>query len=443
MNDELINSAVSFLRDPNVASAALAKKVEFLESKGLNQEEIEEALKRVNESDSSATITPSTSNTTTSTTTNSQHASQPQPQLPIYYYNVAPPVPERSWKDYFIMASATVGVTYGLYQVVTKYLVPSIIPPSQSSIEQDKEVINEEFIKIDKILEQLTKEQEEIKAANEEKLKDIDTVIENINDFLARYNKDKFNFDDNLKLMRLEIDNLSNSIEKNMKLNKEDVNYELVGLKDELQSLKNLIQVRGASSSGSGGSSGAAGANGTSGNTGRNIAPVSSIPSASEILKRAKAKNETPPVATSSTTSSASTAEPPASAAQPTTKSSYSQTSKSKADDTANPKELGERSGGWSVGKVSSAGIPAWQMKHRETELKAESNEDANLASAIPAWQKEQAKSEAEIDNKIKSAGIPPWQLHSAANNKLDDKSEDKSSSGIPSWQSAASTTNV
>ena len=81
MNDELINSAVSFLRDPNVASAALAKKVEFLESKGLNQEEIEEALKRVNESDSSATITPSTSNTTTSTTTNSQHASQPQPQI--------------------------------------------------------------------------------------------------------------------------------------------------------------------------------------------------------------------------------------------------------------------------------------------------------------------------------------------------------------------------
>lgn len=76
-----------------MASAALAKKVEFLESKGLNQEEIEEALKRVNESDSSATITPSTSNTTTSTTTNSQHASQPQPQLPIDYYNVAPPVP--------------------------------------------------------------------------------------------------------------------------------------------------------------------------------------------------------------------------------------------------------------------------------------------------------------------------------------------------------------
>lgn len=432
MNEELINSAVSFLRDPNVASAALTKKVEFLESKGLNQEEIEEALKRVNEpeSSSSSSITPSTSNTTTTS------LQLPPQQLPIDYYNVAPPVPERTWKDYFIMATATAGVTYGLYQIVTKYLVPSIIPPSQSSIEQDKEVINEEFIKIDKILEQLTKEQEEIKTANEEKLKDIDTVIENINDFLARYNRDKFNFDDNLKLMRLEIDNLSNSIEKNMKLNKEDVNYELVGLKDELQSLKNLIQVRGASSS----SNGATAANGASSNTGRTIAPVSSIPSASEILKRAKAKNEAP--ATSSSTLSASSTAPTAPtalAAKQTT--STSPTASTSKDEAVIPEVPADRAGGWSVGKVSSAGIPAWQMKHREEELKEGSSGDKDLASVIPAWQKDQAKSEAEIDDKIKSAGIPPWQLPSAAN-KADDKLEEKNS-GIPLWQSAASTTNV
>ncbi|KAG5420535.1 PEX14 [Candida metapsilosis] len=426
MNEELINSAVSFLRDPNVASAALTKKVEFLESKGLNQEEIEEALKRVNEPDSSSSsnLTPSASNTTTGS--HQQQQQQPPQQLPIDYYNVAPPVPERSWKDYFIMATATAGITYGLYQVVTKYLVPSIIPPSQSSIEQDKEVINEEFIKIDKILEQLSKEQEEIKTANEEKLKDIDTVIENINDFLARYNKDKFNFDDNLKLMRLEIDNLSNSIEKNMKLNKEDVNYELVGLKDELQSLKNLIQVR-ANSSSSGGAGGA-GANGASSNAGRNIAPVSSIPSASEILKRAKAKNETPV-----TTPSASVPAPSASSEKV---SAPSTTSKEEA---VVPEVPADRTGGWSVGKVASAGIPAWQMKHREAELKEESSEDKT--SSIPAWQKEQSKSEAEINDKIKSAGIPPWQLPSASN-KSEGNSEQKDSA-VPSWQSAASTTSV
>lgn len=162
-----------------------------MESKGLNQEEIEEALKRANDnstttsSSSSSVASSNLSNTTSSPSYQSQQQQQQvYSQPPIDYYNVVPPpVPEKSWKDYFIMATATAGVTYGLYQVVTRYLIPSIIPPSQSSIDKDKETINEEFMKIDKILDQLTFEQEEIKHANETKLSEIDTVIENVNDF--------------------------------------------------------------------------------------------------------------------------------------------------------------------------------------------------------------------------------------------------------------------
>ncbi|KAI5954361.1 PEX14 [Candida jiufengensis] len=367
MNDELINSAVTFLKDPNVASSPLTKKIEFLESKGLNQQEIEEALKRVNEP---STTTASSSSTSTSTPTQSQYSSQPS--LPLDYYNVAPPIPERSWKDYFIMATATVGVTYGLYQVISKYLVPSIIPPSQSSIEQDKEVINEEFLKIDKILEQLTKEQEEIKISNEEKIKDIDTVIENINDFLTKYNKDKLKFDDDLRLMKLEVDNLSNSIEKNMRLSKENINDELSGLNTELQSLKNLIKIRGEQSQSSNG-----------GASSRNIAPVSSIPSASDILKRAKAKAEEP---------KEKAASPEVTAAKPPL----------------------ERSESITKGSVTAAGIPSWQLKHKEEEIEKEGS------GALP--------NEEVVNNKIKSAGIPSWQLNS--NEKKD----------IPSWQTNSST---
>ena len=165
-----------------------------MESKGLNQEEIEEALKRANDnstttsssSSSSSVASSNLSNATSSPSYQSQQQQQVYSQPPIDYYNVVPPpspVPEKSWKDYFIMATATAGVTYGLYQVVTRYLIPSIIPPSQSSIDKDKETINEEFMKIDKILDQLTFEQEEIKHANETKLSEIDTVIENVNDF--------------------------------------------------------------------------------------------------------------------------------------------------------------------------------------------------------------------------------------------------------------------
>ena len=419
MNEELINSAVSFLKDPQVGGSPLTKKVEFLESKGLNQEEIEEALKRANDnstttsssSSSSSVASSNLSNTTSSPSYQSQQQ-QVYSQPPIDYYNVVPPpppVPEKSWKDYFIMATATAGVTYGLYQVVTRYLIPSIIPPSQSSIDKDKETINEEFMKIDKILDQLTFEQEEIKHANETKLSEIDTVIENVNDFLNKYNKDKLKFDDDLRLMKLEIDNLNNSIEKNMHLTKENINDELGEISQELQSLKNLIKARSGSNN-----------NQTNGGNGggieaRKIAPVSSIPSASEILKKARAKN-----------AASTTPEPK----QEPVKSEDTKSEDTKSKETKS--EETKRSEGITKNGVMAAGIPSWQLQHKEKEAQKKSNQEQtsnnnnnnNNSSGIPVWQQAAAaattssvdtsKSEEEIKEKIKSVGVPAWQLNAS-----------------------------
>lgn len=419
MNEELINSAVSFLKDPQVGGSPLTKKVEFLESKGLNQEEIEEALKRANDnstttsSSSSSVASSNLSNTTSSPSYQSQQQQQQvYSQPPIDYYNVVPPpVPEKSWKDYFIMATATAGVTYGLYQVVTRYLIPSIIPPSQSSIDKDKETINEEFMKIDKILDQLTFEQEEIKHANETKLSEIDTVIENVNDFLNKYNKDKLKFDDDLRLMKLEIDNLNNSIEKNMHLTKENINDELGEISQELQSLKNLIKARSGSNN-----------NQTNGGNGggieaRKIAPVSSIPSASEILKKARAKN-----------AASTTPEPK----QEPVKSEDTKSEDTKSKETKS--EETKRSEGITKNGVMAAGIPSWQLQHKEKEAQEKSNQEQtsnnnnnnnNNSSGIPVWQQAAAaaaatssvdtsKSEEEIKEKIKSVGVPAWQLNAS-----------------------------
>lgn len=454
MNEELINSAVSFLKDPQVGGSPLTKKVEFLESKGLNQEEIEEALKRANDnstttsSSSSSVASSNLSNTTSSPSYQLQQQQQVYSQPPIDYYNVVPPpppVPEKSWKDYFIMATATAGVTYGLYQVVTRYLIPSIIPPSQSSIDKDKETINEEFMKIDKILDQLTFEQEEIKHANETKLSEIDTVIENVNDFLNKYNKDKLKFDDDLRLMKLEIDNLNNSIEKNMHLTKENINDELGEISQELQSLKNLIKARSGSNN-----------NQTNGGNGggieaRKIAPVSSIPSASEILKKARAKN-----------AASTTPEPK----QEPLKSEDTKSEETKSKETKS--EETKRSEGITKNGVMAAGIPSWQLQHKEKEAQkkeaqkksnqeqtSNNNNNNNNSSGIPVWQQAAAaaaatssvdtsKSEEEIKEKIKSVGVPAWQLNastssgSSSNNNNNINGNDNSKNGPQQQQSSS-----
>lgn len=383
MNEDLISSAVSFLQDPNVTTSPLNKKIEFLQSKGLNEQEIEEALNRANNS-STATTTSIASNGLGNGQSTLQSA-YATPAPPIDYYNVAPPVPERTWKDYFIMATATAGVTYGLYQVVSKYVIPSIIPPTQSNIDQDKAQIDEEFIKIDKLLEELSTEQKEIKQLNEEKLKEVDQVINNVNDFLTKYNKDKLTFDDDLRLMKLEIDNLRNSIEKNLKLTKDNLKDDLQDINSELTSLKSLIKLRSTKESD------------------RKITPVSSIPSASEILKRAKQSSSSPaPVA--ATASAASPSASPVAAHTPVSTPAQASNSSSASPlasslnpepEAPKPNEVRFTEPTTNDG-VTAAGIPEWQMKHK---LQEEQDRQKNQDSLVN-----------ETINKV---GVPAWQLNS------------------------------
>lgn len=99
-----------------VAASTLDKRVAFLQSKNLTKEEIDLALAQAEGSPPPA---------------QPQYASLP-PQPPAYGYqpqtmrqpygygqwNQAPPEPpRRDWRDWFIMATVTSGVGYGLYTV--------------------------------------------------------------------------------------------------------------------------------------------------------------------------------------------------------------------------------------------------------------------------------------------------------------------------------------
>jgi len=108
LRENLVSSATSFLKDPKVQKAPLAKRVAFLESKGLTQEEIKEALSRAdgNAPQSSAVIT--------------APAGAGAPPLPpnSYMQIVQPPPKYLGWKDYFIGTAIIGGVSYALYKAL-------------------------------------------------------------------------------------------------------------------------------------------------------------------------------------------------------------------------------------------------------------------------------------------------------------------------------------
>lgn len=109
MREELITSAISFLSDPKVQSAPLAKKVSFLESKGMTSEEIEEAMARANGKSSTGAAV------TTTTTTQPQGTMMAQPGMHLQHAPPLPPRPSYDWRDIFIAAVLAGGVGYGVW----------------------------------------------------------------------------------------------------------------------------------------------------------------------------------------------------------------------------------------------------------------------------------------------------------------------------------------
>lgn len=225
LREDLIASAVEFLKDPSISDSPLNKRIEFIESKGLTQEEIQELLKRAQGQDTVATTSPQTS---------------PVPTVPDYYHN-APQVPDRDWKDYFIMATTTVGVTYGIYQIVTRYVLPNLLPPSKSKLEEEKESIDQEFARVEKLLDNLESKQNQFIEDNNLKAKKIEETLTSIDNIVLKTNEKNLQNEESLKYLKLEIENIKSTMISTLDSQKSNVLQELTSIESELNSLKQII----------------------------------------------------------------------------------------------------------------------------------------------------------------------------------------------------------
>ncbi|ODV70860.1 uncharacterized protein CYBJADRAFT_166849 [Cyberlindnera jadinii NRRL Y-1542] len=280
--EELIANAVSFLKDAQVSSSPLEKKVEFLESKGLTKEEIEEAMKRSQESVDRSPPAQSSSGTQSSSGSEQgvQSYHQQAHSAPQYYTPAPPPVPEKDWKDYFIMATATVGVGFALYEITKRYLIPNVLPDSKSKLDKDKEAIEEEFLRIEATLKEIADTQQQLKEGEAEKAKAIDAVIDSVQDLVNDSKEKNSKVEDEVKYLKSEIENLKASLDRALDKQQSSIANEVASIQHELNSLQQLIKSKNSLAK-------ELGSNGTKETATSPVPPASSIPSASEILKRA------------------------------------------------------------------------------------------------------------------------------------------------------------
>lgn len=277
---ELYESAISFLKDSAVSSAPLAQKIEFLQGKGLTQEEIQQALKESSENYVVDNGRPSPSN--------SEHVRVQKHELPRYEA-IPPPLPNRDWKDYFIMATASVGLFYGAYQLTKRYIIPQFLPEPQSKLEQDKELVNEQFDKVEKLLFQIEQEHSQSIKKEESKFEELDKVLIELQSVLDENLRAKQRFETELNLLKVEFNNIQSSVDKLMKTNNSQ--KEFMKLNDELKSLKNLIKTSTLSISSQNNSEQGDGKSKISPMSTGPVPGVNAIPSAADILAKMDLNN--------------------------------------------------------------------------------------------------------------------------------------------------------
>ncbi|KAF3917863.1 hypothetical protein ABW20_dc0106914 [Dactylellina cionopaga] len=239
MREDLIQGAINFLQDPSVATAPLDKRIAFLQSKNLTPDEIAAALQRTGVDPS---LIPNMGGPTGFGVPQRPAAfsqgyggggyfSQVQRQEP----------PGRDWRDWFVMATVSGSVGYGLYQLARRYVAPIIAPPTPEALAADKAAIDTAFADAFALLESLKTDTEALKEAEEKRNTKVDQALDEVERVVETLKEASKRREDENKRLNDEVRNLKDLIPKALEGQKESQAASLKDLQAELKSLKALL----------------------------------------------------------------------------------------------------------------------------------------------------------------------------------------------------------
>ncbi|PFH62747.1 hypothetical protein XA68_12175 [Ophiocordyceps unilateralis] len=245
IREELVASAAQFLQDPTVASSSIENKISFLRAKNLTQEEIDNALTRAGSTPSATPPPPA-----------APYPPAPlqpyhQPYTPYAWQQAQPPRAQtRDWRDWFIMATVVSGVGYGLYALGKRYVYPLVAPPTPERLEQDKKAIEEQFDRAFALVEQLARDTEVLKKAEQQRTERLDAALADLERTMVDLKTVNRRREDDAQRIRDEVQALKDAIPKAMSSQKDLTDSRLSEINGELGSLKALVTQRMSSAAG-------------------------------------------------------------------------------------------------------------------------------------------------------------------------------------------------
>lgn len=125
-----------------------------------------------------------------------------------------------------------------------RYVYPLVAPPTPEKLEQDKKTIEEQFDRAFSLVEQLAKDTEELKAAEQQRTERLDTALVELESVMSELKSANRRREDDAQKIRDEVQALKDAIPKAMNNQKELTDNRLREINGELGSLKTLVTQR-------------------------------------------------------------------------------------------------------------------------------------------------------------------------------------------------------
>ncbi|KAJ3014992.1 peroxisomal membrane protein pex14 [Thoreauomyces humboldtii] len=230
VREDIIQSAVRFLSDPKVQESPLAKRIAFLEKKGLSPAEVEVALARAN----GTPVAP------TSAVQPGQYVGAGGPYQPYPAYPPPPP-PSYGWKDYTLGAIGVAGVGYGTYTLFKNHILPLLSFPSQAALDDSTTTITQQLALTSKSLDAAHAETTELVKSVDQQAASVAFALKEITDTLATLKESDELRDQEMRDLKADVDGVREMIPQVLDRSRESQTTVIADLQAEIKSLKNLL----------------------------------------------------------------------------------------------------------------------------------------------------------------------------------------------------------
>lgn len=132
-------------------------------------------------------------------------------------------------------------------RVLQRYVYPLIAPPTPERLEADKKSIDEQFEKAFALVDQLAKDTETLKAAEQQRTEKLDGALAELETVISDLKSSNRRREEEAQRIRDDVTNLKDSIPKAMDAQKNLTDTRLQEVNAELKSLKTIISQRMAS----------------------------------------------------------------------------------------------------------------------------------------------------------------------------------------------------